>query len=146
MWWREKFRRGDYGIGGDLTEVTDGVGEVRVFEVPQTANKRYTTKASVTTSEGMRKVAINVPLGEQKPRALPTQSTPIKGIKIMYDHTICAPHFKLVKGSDGYAARLAADEGIWEERRGHKVDGGERRKAEVRAKKRALERKAAEKK
>jgi hypothetical protein len=32
-------------------------------------------------------------------------------------------------------------EGIWEIRRGHKVDGGERRKAEVRAKRRAAENK-----
>lgn len=145
MWWREKFRRGDYGIGGDLTEVTDGVGEVRVFEVPRLANRWYNPQASVTTSEGMRKVAINVPLGEQNPRAPPAQSPPVKGVKIRYDHTICAPHFKAVKGAEGFAARITVDEGIWEERRGHKVDGGERRKAETRAKKRALERKAAEK-
>ena len=46
-----------------------------------------------------------------------------------------------VKGSDGMRARIRLREGIWEEKRGHKVDGGERRKAEVRAKRRAAENK-----
>ena len=26
--WREKFRNGDYGVGGDLEQVVDGCGEV----------------------------------------------------------------------------------------------------------------------
>ena len=46
-----------------------------------------------------------------------------------------------VKGSGGLRARIRLQEGIWEVRRGHKVDGGERRKAEVRAKRRAAENK-----
>ncbi|KAI5305377.1 hypothetical protein KEM56_004593, partial [Ascosphaera pollenicola] len=31
--WREKFRRGEYGVGGDLEHVVDGVAEVRAVEV-----------------------------------------------------------------------------------------------------------------
>lgn len=142
LWWREKFRRGEYGIGGDFTEVTDGVGEMRVFEVP--VSRRYAPKASVTTSEGMRKVVINVPKGEEKPVLPPEQATPVKHVKVRYDHTICGPYVRPVLGTRGYAAKVAVQEGIWEERRGHKVDGGERRKAEVRAKRRAEARKAAE--
>ena len=45
-----------------------------------------------------------------------------------------------VKGHQGLAV-LKVQEGLWEQKRGHKVDGGERRKAEVRAKRRAAENK-----
>jgi hypothetical protein len=31
----EKFRNGEYGIGGDLKEVVDGSGEVKVVAVPK---------------------------------------------------------------------------------------------------------------
>ena len=59
---------------------------------------------------------------------------------------IKGPHVQPVKASEGGAvgvARIVRKEGLWEDRRGHKVDGGERRKAEVRAKRRRAERKAA---
>ncbi|KAF2098555.1 hypothetical protein NA57DRAFT_75794 [Rhizodiscina lignyota] len=141
LWWREKFRRGDYGVGGDLTEVTDGVGEMRVFEVPvpETWAK---PEATATRSAGMRKVALNVPLGEEKPRVPLGEVEPVKFVKIRNDHSICGPHIQPVKGTQGYAARIAVKEGLWEEKRGHKIDGGERRKAMVRAERRAQERKA----
>jgi hypothetical protein len=42
----------------------------------------------------------------------------------------------------GGTAQLKVTEGMWEDRRGHKVDGGERRQAEVRFKRRVAERKA----
>jgi len=64
------------------------------------------------------------------------------GLRIKDSHTIYGPHVELVKGSNGSAAHIKVKEGLWEHRRGHKVDGGERRKAEVRAKRRAAERKA----
>ena len=54
-----------------------------------------------------------------------------------------ARNLELVKGSNRQRAVLRVKEGMWEHRRGHKVDGGERRRKEVRAKKRAAERKAA---
>jgi hypothetical protein len=44
---------------------------------------------------------------------------------------------------NGQKAQIKVKEGLWEERRGHKVDGGERRKAEVRFKRRSEERKKA---
>ena len=59
---------------------------------------------------------------------------------------IKGPHVEPIKASVGGAvgvARIVRKEGLWEDRRGHKVDGGERRKAQVRAKKRRAERKAA---
>ncbi|PBP25160.1 hypothetical protein BUE80_DR004031, partial [Diplocarpon rosae] len=78
--WREKFRNGQYGIGGDLKHVKKGVAELRIAEFP-----------------------------------------PLKG---------------------GKTAKLEVKEGLWEDRRGHKIDGGERRQAEVRAKKRGEQKRA----
>ena len=49
----------------------------------------------------------------------------------------------MIKGTGGLKARVVVKEGLWEDKRGHKVDGGERRKAEVRSKRRAEERKKA---
>ena len=141
LWWREKFRRGDFGIGGDLTEVTDGVAEMRVFEVPVPPGWEK-PKATATRSAGMRKVALNVPLGGERPRVPLEEAEPVKYVKIRNDHSICGPHVQPVAGTNGYAARLTIKDGLWEEKRGHKVDGGERRKAMVRADRRAQERKA----
>ena len=59
-------------------------------------------------------------------------------------NVIAGPHVQPVEGTGGLSARVVMKEGLWEERRGHKVDGGERRKAEVRAKRRAAERKERE--
>jgi hypothetical protein len=39
-------------------------------------------------------------------------------------------------------ARVTVTEGMWEDKRGHKVDGGERRRDEIRFKRRVAERKA----
>ena len=59
---------------------------------------------------------------------------------------IKGPHVEPIKASDGGAvgvARITRKEGIWEDRRGHKVDGGERRRAQVRAKRYSAEKRAA---
>ncbi|KAL2375662.1 hypothetical protein RJ035_008355, partial [Blastomyces gilchristii] len=52
-----------------------------------------------------------------------------------------APYIKLVKGTNGMAGVIQVQEGMWEDKQGKKIDGGERRQAEVRAKKRSEERK-----
>lgn len=141
LWWREKFRTGEFGIGGDLQEVTDGVGEMRVFEAPVPAGWRQ-PQGTITRSEGMRKIAVNVPLGVATPSVPLNEAIPVQHVKVRHDHTISGPHVQPVKGTDGHAVRISVAEGLWEERRGHKVDGGERRKAHTRALRRAAERKA----
>ena len=67
---------------------------------------------------------------------------PIAGVKIVSASSIGGTGVEPVKGHLG-VARLRVREGLWEERRGHKVDGGERRKAEVRYKRAAAEKKNA---
>ncbi|KAE9971527.1 hypothetical protein EG328_005534 [Venturia inaequalis] len=145
--WRERFRQGKYGIGGDLEHVQDGVGEVKIFEVPiPKAWKSLNPSAEMATATrtaGMRKVALNVPIGAEKPAVAPEKAKVIDHIKVRGKNGIEGPHVLMIKGTAGTKARIVVKEGLWEERRGHKVDGGERRKAEVRSKRRAEARKQA---
>jgi hypothetical protein len=145
--WREKFRQGRYGIGGDLQHVQDGVGEVKIFEVPVPESWKSLNPsaemATATRTPGMRKVAVNVPTGAETPSVPLEKAKIIDHIKVRGKNGIEGPHVDMVKGTAGLKARIAVKEGLWEERRGHKVDGGERRKAEVRSKRRAEVRKQA---
>jgi len=135
--WREKFRNGQYGIGGDFQHVQNGVAEVRVVEVPVSGH----SAATATLSPGKRKIIVNVAAGASATDRPMEQLVPVKGLHIKGAHTIVGPHVQPVKG--GKAAKIEVKEGLWEERRGHKIDGGERRQAEIRAKRRGEERRAA---
>ena len=143
--WREKFRKGEYGIGGDLTHVgsaEDGalVGEVRIVQVPREDGMTY--GASATLAPGMRRVVVNVPvglsLGDEGKAVGEGNGGKVAGVRIRDGHTIVGSHFEPVKGSGGLAARIRVKEGLWAHRRGKKVDGGERRQAEGRAMMRVL--------
>ena len=116
-----------------------------MFEVPVPKEwdaSGSTMMATATRTPGLRKVALNVRPGEEVPPVPLDEATPVAHVKIKGAATMVGPHIEHVKGTGGLTARIAVKEGLWEERRGHKVDGGERRKAEVRAKRRAAERKA----
>lgn len=146
---REKFRNGEHGPGGDLDNVVDGVAQLKVVEVPYespvgsaTASENLTPLfSSATTTPGMRKVIVN--LGPDISDYKHDSSNPIKKyahLKIHQGSIIKGPFIQHIKGSNGSAALIKAEEGMWEDKQGHKIDGGERRHAEVRAKKRIEER------
>lgn len=146
---REKFRNGEYGPGGDLDNVVDGVAQLKVIEVPYVSNADPTTasenlmplSSSATTTPGMRKVIVN--LAPDTSDYKHDSSNPIKKyahLKIHQGSIIKGPFIQHIKGSNGSAALIKAGEGMWEDKQGHKIDGGERRRAEVRAKKRIEER------
>jgi len=137
-----------------LKYVQDGVGELRVLEVPalnkeeapSNANSEASAaNASTTVSPGMTKLILNVPAGKTTYMLGRGQTTADlrkpKGVNLHQGHTIVGPYVQLQKGSNGSVGILKVQEGLWEHRRGHKVDGGERRKAEVRFKRRVEERK-----
>jgi hypothetical protein len=130
-----------------MIEVQDGVAEMKLFEVPVPEEWRKTNPsvdmATATQTPGMRRVAINVPVGAEQPTIPLEKAKPVEGVKIRGVNRIKGPHVKMVKGSGGLKAMVEVKEGLWEDKRGHKVDGGERRKAEVRSKRRAEERKKA---
>lgn len=130
--WRERFRNGQYGIGGDIQHIKDGVAILRVAEVPASTP----TVTTATTSPGMRKIIVNVP-AEDTAEGSQTLGVPVKGLRIQGAYTITGPHVVPLK--DGKGAKIVVKEGLWEDKRGRKIDGGERRQAEVRAKRRAEE-------
>lgn len=143
--WRERFRNGEYGVGGDCKHVTDGVAELKLVEAPvekgPVGMSRRSSVATATHDPGTRRVVVNVPVGAEAPVEPVEALRGVRGIVVKGAKTIKGPYVEMVKGSGGLKARLRLQEGIWEIRRGHKVDGGERRKAEVRAKRRAAENK-----
>ncbi|KAL3493134.1 IGR protein motif-domain-containing protein [Aspergillus germanicus] len=142
---REKFRHGIYGVGGDLEHVVDGAAQLRVTEVPITTKSKSPADGeksfSVNLSPGMRRVIVNLPPNATEYSHNP--SKPLKKFAQMKIHRgmlIKGPYLEYIKGTNGSAAIIKVQEGMWEDKLGHKVDGGERRQAEVRAKKRAEER------
>jgi hypothetical protein len=162
--WREKFRRGDYGVGGDLKYVEDGVADLRICEVPAlpgkerfvlpaaepgvgdgTAVAAATVKpalfASTIHTPGMARLVLNVPRGAKTYKLEPGMTTADlrkpNGITIKEGVHIKGSYVLPAKG--GGAATIKITEGMWEDRRGHKVHGGERRRAETLHKARVAE-------
>ncbi|MCJ1350754.1 MAG: hypothetical protein MMC33_000735 [Icmadophila ericetorum] len=144
LWWRDRFRRGLFGPGGDLENVNEGVGEIRVLEVkrPEVPGKKAPApNHSPLGIPGIKKVVVNIPadvLPAEPPSA--DDVKPVAGMKVKGARTIVGPYVESVKGTGGSVAIIRVKEGMWEERRGHKVDGGERRKHNVRSRIAAKER------
>jgi hypothetical protein len=90
----------------------------------------------------MKKVVVNVPPPDIE-YEVPVEAAQPKGAYLGKMDAICGPHLEIVKAGRGQWARLTRKEGLWEHRRGKKVLGGERRRAETIAKLRQEERKKA---
>lgn len=147
--WRQRFRLGMYGIGGDLQHVQDGQAELRVLEI-----ERATPPASTSTSEEAgapsvpalpkkMRFVVNVPPGTRVEDVVGTakaaeQMSRVRGYKVEGLKTIVGPYAIPLKGQAG--AKITVTEGMWEDKLGRKIDGGERRRTEVRYKKRIQER------
>lgn len=136
--WRQKFRNGDYGVGGDFKFVSDGVGELRVVEVPSSSqdSSRGDSKSPLATP-GTTRLVLNVPTGETKYQALLGEGQSSDALKkpkeyqLKNGHEITGPYAEAIRGTNGSAVLVKVREGMWEDRRGQKVFGGERRRAEV---------------
>jgi hypothetical protein len=144
--WRERFRQGVYGIGGDCKYVEDGKAELQVVEVPVAKSTPRGELVTAIKSKGMRNIVVNVPAGALEPTEPAAELQPANFVKLKIVNgslSIEGTNVRMLPSSIGYSHRaiLEAKEGLWEDKQGKKVDGGERRKAEVRAKRRAEERK-----
>jgi hypothetical protein len=144
---REKFKNGVYGPGGDLETVVDGVAQLRVVEVPAEktdSNNREVPRASATLTPGMQKRIVNLPPdAETYEHSKSNILKKFAHMKVYQGTMVKGPYLQAIKGTNGSAALIKVTEGMWEDKRGQKVDGGERRRAEVRAKKRSAERRMA---
>lgn len=119
--WREKYRNGDYGIGGDCLHVVDGVAELKVVEAnvppnPQLGNtiSPRSAIATATHDPGTRKFVVNVPVGAEAPVQPVEQLPKVQGVFIKGTKTIKGSYVESVKGSEGLRARIRLQEGIWE--------------------------------
>ncbi|KAH7251636.1 IGR protein motif-domain-containing protein [Fusarium tricinctum] len=139
--WMQRYRNGSLGPGGDFQYVKDGEAILKVATPPPSA-------LSDT------KWVVNVP-AEFDPEAPSPKSAPKKtedgedtgsylvrpnGYKVVGHKTIAGPYAKPLPGVSGVVVKVT--EGMWEDKQGRKIDGGERRRAETRFKKRSAERRA----
>ncbi|KAF2757200.1 hypothetical protein EJ05DRAFT_477417 [Pseudovirgaria hyperparasitica] len=128
--WRERFRNGEHGVGSDIKHVKDGVAYFRLIE--RNVKSAETDIATGAHTPGKVKVAANVP-HDQLGLDIPVpNATTVKGFKVKNLQTLSGPHLNNVAGTGGRVAKIEAKEGLWEIRRGSKVDGGERRRKQVR--------------
>nr|KMM69741.1 hypothetical protein CPAG_06055 [Coccidioides posadasii RMSCC 3488] len=142
--WVDKFRRGEYGVGGNLDHVTDGVAELRAVEVPreQDSRYRYHHRQGYRHSfiqPGCKWVIVNLPVGETEVKENMFSIKKYSEIKLHRGNKIKGPYVELLPGANGSAAKITVQEGMWEDKLGRKIDGGERRRAEVRAKRQIAE-------
>ncbi|KAI9831300.1 MAG: hypothetical protein M1826_003739 [Phylliscum demangeonii] len=142
MRWREKFRHGQYGIGGDLTEVVKGVAHLRIIDLPVAPRPVVdgpslsgdAASVSPARSPARRRIVVNVAPGALLPSVPLDQVKPVIGMQVAHGKQIQGPYADPIQGTRGLVSRLAVAEGMWEDRRGHKVNGGERRRKEFLAK------------
>ncbi|KAI1853489.1 hypothetical protein JX266_001473 [Neoarthrinium moseri] len=127
--WRQRFRRGEFGVGGEFRHVQDGVAELRVLE------------HDATNPANPKKYVVNVPLGQSVAETKPEDLSRVQGYRVNGAKTIVGPHALPLKSGEG--VRVAVTEGMWEDKRGRKIDGGERRRTEIRYKKGVQERREA---
>ena len=133
--WREKFRKGDYGIGGDFQHVKDGVAELRVVEVPSLKPPPPDAMPTATYMPGMQKLIVNVPNGSATYELDSGETTADlkkpQGYKLLNGHIISGQNALPMKGTNWSGVTVKATEGMWEHKRGVKKYGGERRRTET---------------
>ena len=130
--WMQRYRKGALGPGGDFEFVKDGEAILKVAKPP----------AAVVSDA---KWVVNIPHEEAQDAANVSTATPStlprpKGYTVRGLKSIAGPYATPLP--DGAGAVVKVTEGMWEQRQGRKIDGGERRRAEVRFKRRSVERRA----
>ena len=135
--WIEKFRKGEYGVGGDLKYVKDGEAEIRVVEIPRIkkpaeGSEGHPNPGSIDLPPGKIRLVVNLPFGETEPKGSSAALKKVSGMSLRSGTRIRGSHIEHKAGTGGSVGILRVKEGLWEHKRGQKVDGGERRRAEVR--------------
>ncbi|EFY85502.1 telomere length regulation protein [Metarhizium acridum] len=129
--WMQRYRKGALGPGGDFEFVKDGEAILKVATPP----------ASVVSDA---KWVVNVPHSQGPEAEAPASGSSTlprpKGYTVRGLKSIAGPYATPLP--EGAGAVVKVTEGMWEQRRGRKIDGGERRRAEIRFKRRSAERRA----
>ncbi len=127
--WMQRYRKGVVGPGGDFKFVQDGEAHLRVATPPAGAATDARWVVNVPHGEGADLQSTGV---ETLPRP---KGYAVRGLK-----TIAGSYATELPGKGGAVVKIT--EGMWEQKQGRKIDGGERRRAETRFKKRSAERRA----
>jgi len=126
LWWRDRFRRGQFGIGGDLTRVSAaGQAELRVVTDAATGRK---VVVNTELSEGATVENLAEELDLVRAGLTTVAQVKVRGVG---RGAIVGSYVDPVKGSLGSVGRIKVQEGIWEVKRGVKLFGGERRRKNV---------------
>ncbi|GAO17025.1 uncharacterized protein UV8b_03162 [Ustilaginoidea virens] len=131
--WMQRYRKGALGPGGDFEHVRDGKAILKVATPPASAvsDAKWVVNVPEASEEG----------GDGAAPAPASQSlVRPRGYAVRGLRSIAGPYATPLPGEAG--AIVQVTEGMWEQRRGRKVDGGERRRAEIRFKRRSAERRA----
>ncbi|KAF3770708.1 hypothetical protein M406DRAFT_59615 [Cryphonectria parasitica EP155] len=113
--WRDNYKLGRFGPGGDIKHVQDGKAKLAVEEI------------ETGPLDVVRRV-VNIPLDKNIEDVPEQDKVKVDGY-IVQGTGVAGPYALPMKGAK--AAIVAATEGMWEEKRGRKIDGGERRRAEA---------------
>lgn len=124
--WMQRYRKGLFGPGGDFEFVKDGEAILKTALPPADKVEQW-------------KCVVNVPHPEAPPAEEPKQLIRPMGYTVRGEKTIAGPYAVPLPHS---GASVKVTEGMWEDKRGRKIDGGERRRSEVQFKKRSAERRA----
>lgn len=125
--WMRKYREGVLGPGGDFEFVKDGQALLKVATPP----------ASVVSDA---KWVVNIPPSDEAGQSEASKLIRPNGYTVQGLKSIAGPYAAPLPEQAGAVVKVT--EGMWEHKRGRKIDGGERRRAEVRFKKRSAERRA----
>lgn len=125
--WMQRYRNGILGPGGDFRYVKDG----------EAILKSATPPIDVVSA---MKYVVNVPHPDTTLETQPSTFVRPHGYVVRGAKSIAGPYATPLPDSSGAIVKVT--EGMWEHKRGRKIDGGERRQAEVRFKKRSAERRA----
>ncbi|KAM5342693.1 hypothetical protein ACJ41O_013659 [Fusarium nematophilum] len=134
--WMQRYRKGALGPGGDFQYVKDGEAILKVATPPPSrlSDSKWVVNVpheGESSAEGAAETVAAAPAAELvRPR----------GYRVLGLKSIAGPYATPLPGLSGAVVKVT--EGMWENRRGRKIDGGERRRAEVRFKKRSAERRA----
>ena len=116
----------------------DGTAMLRVVEVPRLQKEGEEARrvvVSVNRTPGYTKLIVNVPEGKESYVLREGESTrdlkKPEGVTLKEGHRIVGSYVYPVKGTNGSVATIKWTEGMWEDRRGRKLFGGERRRAET---------------
>lgn len=124
--WRDKYRLGYFGPGGDIKHAQDGKAKLALEEI------------EIAPLETRIRV-VNIPLDKKVGEVDEEDKVKVDGYKAR-GTAVAGPYALPLKGEK--AALVSVTEGMWEDKRGRKIDGGERRRKEVRFKRHVEERKA----